>query len=73
MLWLLRKWEAAVVLPCHEKAIKERNNNACENRFNKSCHMLMVEIKLNIFIAQRCVAIDTIRNDVVQVMRVVVR
>jgi len=22
LLWLLREWEEAVVLPCHEKAIK---------------------------------------------------
>jgi hypothetical protein len=31
LLLLLREWKEAVVLPRHEKAIKERNNHACEN------------------------------------------
>jgi len=29
--WWLREWKEAVVLPRHDKAIKERNNHACEN------------------------------------------
>ena len=71
--WWLREWKEAVVVPCHEIAIKERNNHSSENRFYESCHMLIVKIKLKIFIAQRTVAIDTIGNHIAQVMRVVVR
>ena len=70
--WWLREWKEAFVVPRHDKAIKERSDHSSENRFYESCHMLIVKIKLNIFIAQRCVAIYAIRNDVVQVMRVVV-
>jgi len=72
-LWWLREWKEAVVVPCHEIAIKERNNHSSENRFYESCHMLIVKIKLKIFIAQRAVAIDAIGNHIVQMMGIVVR
>ena len=71
--WWLREWKEAVVLPRHDKAIKERNNHACENWFYESCHMLMVKINLKIFIAQGAVAIDAIGNHIVQMMGIVVR
>jgi len=29
--WWLREWKEAVVLPRHDKAIKERNDHASEN------------------------------------------